>query len=180
MTARTPRFRHAALAIVVSGALLATACADGNPTSPSTGPAAGTSPEPAAGPTNGPSASSAAGIYRLASVNGRDVPCIFDAVSPAPGVTMEMRAMRGEIRLNDDGTYTQEFETQLRGSTLKTDIVNVREVVGTYVLQGATLALSPVGGTPFSPVYSAGRIDIVTDAPGLNGQMDRVTWTFRR
>ena len=56
---------------------------------------------------------------------------------------MEMRAMRGAIQLHDDGTYTEEFETQLSGTTLKNDIVTTRNVSGTYALQGATLTLSP-------------------------------------
>jgi hypothetical protein len=177
--------RHTAAALLAASALFATACAgSGNPTAPSTGDAPATSAPGTSNP--GPVAPGAAaqptvaGVYRLAQVEGRNVPCVFDSFSPAQGQLMEMRAMRGEIRLNDDGTYTEEIETHLSGTMLKNDIVTVKNTVGTYTLEGATLTLSPLGGTPFTTSYATGRVDLVTEAPGVNGGMDRRTFTFRR
>lgn len=87
--------------------------------------------------------------------------------------------MRGEIHLNDDGTYTQEIETQLSGTMLKSDIVTVKNTVGTYTLDGSRLMLSPVGGSPFTASYAPGTVDLTTEAPGVNGGMDRRTFSFR-
>jgi hypothetical protein len=175
--------RQAAAVLFAASALLATACAgSGSPTAPSTGDAPATTTPGTSNPgTPGdPNAATVAGIYRLAQVDGDNVPCVFDAFSPAPGQKMEMRAMRGEIRLNDDGTYTEEFETQLSGTMLKNDIVTVKTFVGMYALQGTTLTLSPLDGKPFTASYASGRIDVMTEAPGVNGGMDRRTFTFRR
>lgn len=185
MNASFASLRYTAAAFVAATALLATACAgSGNPNAPSTGdaPATGTPTTSNPGPSApaAPAQPTVAGIYRLAQVEGRNVPCVFDSFSPAPGQLMEMRAMRGEIRLNDDGTYTQEIETQLSGTMLRNDIVTVKNAVGTYAVDGATLTLSPLGGTPFATAYGAGRVDLTTQAPGVNGGLDRRTFTFRR
>jgi hypothetical protein len=173
--------RHTAAVLLAATALLATACAgSGNPTAPTTGDAPATS-TPGTGDPGTPGASSSiAGIYHLAQVEGRTVPCVFDSFSPAPGQLMEMRAMRGEIHLNADGTYTEEIETQLSGTMLANDIVGMKHAVGMYTVQGATLTLSPMDGTPFTAAYTPGRVELVTEAPGVNGGIDRRTFTFRR
>lgn len=177
------RLNRTALALIVTtSAILATACAgggnpsapspgDGSPSAPSTGGSSGTS---------GGSQASVAGTYQLVTVNGKSVPCVFDSYSPAAGVTLTMRAMRGIVILNADGTYTQEYEAQLSGSNMKNDVVTTNHVVGTYTIQGSTLTLSPVGGQPFTPTFAAGVIEIVAEAPALDGGKDQVTFTFRK
>ncbi len=177
--------------LVVVGAASAAACS-GSPTGPSAVPAAAA--EAAAGPTTGappattpppsPSPSpdrpqniTAVGTYRLVSVNGVRVPGAFDSFSPTPGVRMEMVAVSGQIILNDDGTYLHEYETRLRTSN-RADIVGVKNVVGMYSLNAGELSFRPYQGTPYSPGYAPGRIEVVTEAPGLDGGTDRFVWRY--
>jgi hypothetical protein len=177
----------------------ATAACSGSPTAPSatpavaaanptSGPAVGTAPTtpPPAGnsPTPPPSSDrpvniTAVGSYRLVSVNGTPVPGTFDSFSPTPGVRMEMVAVRGLIILNDDGTYLHEYETRLRSSN-RADIIGVKETVGMYSLNAGEMTFSPYQGTTYSPSYSPGRIEVVTEAPGLDGQTDRFVWRYEK
>jgi len=173
-------------ALVVVSAAATTACS-GSPTGPSATPAASAeaAPAPTTGqppttttpPSGGPQNITGVGTYRLVSVNGAPVPGPFDSFSPTPGVRMEMVAVRGQIILNDDGTYLHEYETRLR-ATNRNDIVGVKNVVGMYSLNAGELSFRPYQGTPYSPSYAPGRIEVVTEAPGLNGGTDRFVWRF--
>jgi hypothetical protein len=174
------RFTRLASTLLVAGrAALTVACSgSGSPTAPSSGSTAGTTPITTPNP-NPPVNITAVGTYPLVSVNGAPVPGVFDSFSPTSGVRMEMRAIRGQIILNDDGTYLQEYETRLTGTNMR-EVVGRRETVGTYTLNAGELTLTPYQGTAFKPSYAPGRIDIVTEAPGLNGGMDRFVWRFQR
>jgi hypothetical protein len=174
MTARFAfRIRQTAFAVLASSAILATACAGSSPTGPSTGTSSST------GGTSSQTGSPV-GTYRLTMVDGKNVPCVFDSYSPGPGVTLQMQAKEGQLRLNSDGTYLEQISTRLETGPLNRDIDTTTVVDGLYSLQGTTLALAPNGGSAFKPGYSAGRIDIVAEAPGLDGGVDRVTFTFTR
>lgn len=171
--------------LVVVGAATAAACS-GSPTGPSAVPAAtvDVAPGPTTGqpptttpPSGGPQNITGVGTYRLVSVNGAPVPGPFDSFSPTPGVRMEMVAVRGQIILNDDGTYLHEYETRLRSSN-RADVVAVKNVVGMYSLNANELSFRPYQGTPYSPGYAPGRIEVVTEAPGLHGGIDRFVWRY--
>ncbi len=173
-------------ALTLTTAAIAAACS-GSPTSPSAVPAASAdvAPGPVSGPpptttpppSGGPQNITGVGTYRLVSVNGAPVPGTFDSFSPTPGVRMEMVAVRGQIILNDDGTYLHEYETRLRQPN-RADVVGVKNVVGMYSLNAGELSFRPYQGTPYSPGYAPGRIEVVTEAPGLDGGTDRFVWRF--
>ena len=157
-------------------ALLAAACTD-SPVGPTTGPSTGTDSGPG-GATDTHAA--AVGTYQLAAVDGSAVPTVFDSFSPGPGVLMEMRAISGQIVLRSDGSYHQEFETSLSGRGTTAGLSTVTAVEGRYRFDSNALTFTPQTGMAFHPAYTFGQIDITTSAPGLNGEIDLVTFTFRR
>ncbi len=172
--ARRNTFTHLTLAsLALTAALTAGACADANPAAPTTGPATGTS-------SSSNDTASVVGTYQLAAVDGQTVPCVFDSFSPGPGYLMQMRAVDGSIRLNTDGTYREEYQTELSGSGSIHGIVNGVLATGHYTVAGNTITLTPNSGGSLHATYSVSDISIVVEAPGLNGQPDRATFTFRR
>lgn len=177
--------RLALCVLLTAGQCLVTACSGGgSPTSPtSTTPPSGSGGSGGSGgtgPGSGTTAPAIAGTYTLTAVNGQAVPALFDAVNLGGGARMEMRAMRGHIIVNADGTYLEEVETQLRGTMLPADRIDVVQQVGLWTLSGTTITFSPYQRSPLQAALVSGRIEIVTRAPGLDGTLDSVTWEFRR
>ena len=152
------------------------------PPAPTPAPAPTPTPTPTPAPTPvqpGPINITAVGLYPLISVNGRPVPGPFDSFSPTPAVRMEMHATRGHVDIRPDGTFTQEWETRLTGTGLS-GAVAVKTVTGSYTLQGTSLTFRSATGVTYSPAYGPGWIEVVTEAPGLNGGTDRFVWRFQR
>ena len=169
-----------AIVVLAASALGATACSGESPTGPSTGAGAGTATTTSGGSSGGTPSDSPAGQYRLVTVNGKSVPCVFDSFSPRPGDLLEMHAIRGDITMNADGTYLEEYEAQLKGNNLPHDVVTIVNVAGIYTVAGGVLTMKPLNGATFMPDYAGGRITFTTEAPALNGGTDKVTWTFQR
>jgi hypothetical protein len=185
------RLARSPLSVVLGSAALVSACSD-SPIGPSALPAASpaaaasvappTTPAPAPAPTTppqGPVNITAVGLYALVSVNGRPVPGPFDSFSPTPSVRMEMHATRGHVDIRADGTFTQEWETRLTGTGMP-GAAAVKTVTGSYTLQGTSLTFQSTSGATYSPAYGPGWIEVVTEAPGLNGGTDRFVWRFQR
>lgn len=176
------------LAALATGSLVLIACSGGSPTGPSptaSGPAPGTTapvpgtstPAPTPAPPSTPQ--SITGRYELTTVSDRPVPGVFESFSPGAGVTMQMEAVSGLIVVNDDGTYLHQTYTRLTGTNLK-PVERPVETVGTYTYANNTLTLKPLGGSPYIVAYVPGEIEIVTEAPGLNGTPDRLVWAYQK
>jgi hypothetical protein len=171
------QFRLAPLALVIVSTL-ATACAGGGPTSPSSGTSGGGSPTSPSAPAPAP-ADLVTGFYRLAAVNSRPVPGVVESVSLGAGVEMAIEAVAGEIRMNGDGTYLHAFELRLHSTIAPTRVFAIA-AGGTYSVSNGRLTLTPLNSRPYEPHYAPGQIEIQTEVPGLDGTPEVFIFTYRK
>jgi hypothetical protein len=136
-----------------------------------------------AGPAGPGDYSSPVGRFSLATVNGEQVPMLWDEMELwSGGPKLQAYWNGGSIEFRSDSTYSVEYRHSLTGPNLPGNVQQDTDAGTWRLAAGATIELhQPDGGVQYwqttDLIYSVTR---TTTVPALDGGTEQVTFVFVR